>query len=245
MRSRPAPLVAPAGPRRWYFPLAAAAIITLAVAVTVQVERQKPDDEFLAQAPLPAPAPKEEVLLLKEQQQPLKVPAPKAASPRRSFTPDPGPAAPAPQSADALRDLAKSSERQVLAEPAVPVDERVRAQVQARRDEGEAMRMEAELQVKPGSAGIRGPVSSAPVPSPSAAPPVAAAARAAPSPQAKPAPEAMASRLVVNPERWLEQIAELRKEGKHDDADKLLAEFRKSYPDYRISDEMRAKVEKK
>jgi len=55
----------------------------------------------------------------------------------------------------------------------------------------------------------------------------------------------MASRLVVNPERWLEQIAELRKEGKHDDADKLLAEFRKTYPDYRISDEMRAKVEKK
>jgi hypothetical protein len=74
---------------------------------------------------------------------------------------------------------------------------------------------------------------------------VAAAARGAPSPQAKPAPEVMASRLVVNPERWLEQIAELRKEGKHDDADKLLAEFRKTYPDYRISDEMRAKVEKK
>lgn len=36
------------------------------------------------------------------------------------------------------------------------------------------------------------------------------------------------------PERMLERIAELRKEGKHEDADRLLAEFRRRYPDYRI-----------
>jgi hypothetical protein len=50
---------------------------------------------------------------------------------------------------------------------------------------------------------------------------------------------------VESPEAWLERIAGLRKQGKDDEADKALAEFRKRYPDYRLSDEMRAKVERK
>jgi len=36
------------------------------------------------------------------------------------------------------------------------------------------------------------------------------------------------------PEKWLERIAALRKEGKHEEADKALEEFRKRYPDYKI-----------
>jgi hypothetical protein len=261
--SRPAPLVAPAGRRRWYFPVAAAAIITLAVAVTIQVERQRPDDEFFAQAPppvsAPAPAEAKEELPLK-QERALKA-APKPVSPPRGFTPDPQPAASAPQSADALRDLAKSGEKAAAAESNRSSE--APAQPQARSDAvAETRRMESELQVQrdQGSregASVRGRISAAPAPQ--AAPPATAAARPAPAPapraveapapQAKPAPDAalgaIASRLVVNPERWLEQIVELRKEGKHEDADKLLAEFRKTYPDYRISDEMRAKVEKR
>ena len=46
------------------------------------------------------------------------------------------------------------------------------------------------------------------------------------------------------PERALERIAELRKSGKHDEADKALAEFRKRYPEYKLSDQMKAKVER-
>jgi hypothetical protein len=46
-----------------------------------------------------------------------------------------------------------------------------------------------------------------------------------------------------NPERWLERIAELRSRGKHAEADKELAEFRRVYPDYRLTDVMRERVE--
>jgi hypothetical protein len=235
VEARPAPLVAPTGRRRWYFPVAAAAVITLAVAVTVQVERQKPDEEFTMHAPARAPA-------LKEEKAPRPAPAPKpakqpreaAGSSSRGFTPDPS--APAPPSADAMPDsLAKKSAEAAAAksgpaeaEPAARTEDRVRAQVQARRDAAETRRMESELQVKPESSGVRGSISAAPAPKPAAAPPVAASAA-----------------LYVGPERWLEQIVELRREGKHDDADRLLAEFRRSYPDYKLSDEMRSKVEKR
>jgi hypothetical protein len=44
---------------------------------------------------------------------------------------------------------------------------------------------------------------------------------------------------------WLERIAKLREEGKHEEADRALAEFRKRYPDFRISEAMLEKVERK
>src|SRR3954471_24267493 len=91
--SRPAPLVVPAGRRRWYFPLAAAAVITLAVAVTLQMERQRPTDDVVASAPVQqrkeqvpsAPATVEEP---KPAQRPARAP--------RGFPREPPPAAPAP-----------------------------------------------------------------------------------------------------------------------------------------------------
>jgi hypothetical protein len=48
-----------------------------------------------------------------------------------------------------------------------------------------------------------------------------------------------------NPEQELERIAELRRLARHDEADKALAEFRKRYPDYPISNAMLQKVEKR
>jgi hypothetical protein len=47
------------------------------------------------------------------------------------------------------------------------------------------------------------------------------------------------------PEKWLERIAQLRQQGRHDEADKALAEFRMRYPDYRIPEATLEKVEKK
>ena len=46
------------------------------------------------------------------------------------------------------------------------------------------------------------------------------------------------------PERILQRIAELRRQGKQDEADKALAECRRRYPDYRIAEEMLKKVER-
>ena len=44
------------------------------------------------------------------------------------------------------------------------------------------------------------------------------------------------ARLAEAPERWLERIAQMRKDGRNEEADKELAEFRKRYPDYAIPD---------
>jgi hypothetical protein len=45
-----------------------------------------------------------------------------------------------------------------------------------------------------------------------------------------------------SPERMLERIAALRREGRQKEADDLYAEFRKRFPDYRIPDAIREQV---
>ncbi|HEX5766768.1 MAG TPA: hypothetical protein VFX94_00920 [Burkholderiales bacterium] len=171
VEARPAPLVAPAGRRRWYVPLAAAAIIVLAVAVTVHVERQRPDME-VAEAPArhePAPAAQD----------------PKPEPPRESR---------AQRKAEALDDLEK---RQVA--PAAPARADAAASPQLRAEAQGVMREKAA---------------------------------------------ALEARAPASPEQWLQGIADLRRQGRHEEADKALAEFRRAYPDYRISEAMLEKVEK-
>lgn len=158
---RPAPLVPPTGRRRWYFPVAAAAIIMLSVAVTWHMQVERPDPEgYVASAPAPA------------------APAPKAEAMQ-------APAAPAPE-----------REARAMAD----------AQTQAQRSETAGDRRTQE------------------------APPVAGAR----APEAARADRLFSKQMVEPPEKWLERIAALRKEGKHEEADKALEEFRKRYPDYKI-----------
>src|SRR2546428_3771285 len=157
--TRLAPLVPPTGRRRWYFPVAAAAIITLAVAVTVHVERQQPDAEDIAPPPAAAPVP--------------------AAPQLRKEAP--AAPAPPPRAADAVQERGSAD---------VQPESRVRSAAQA-------------------PARLLGQVAKA-----------------------------------DSPEAALERIAELRRQGKQDEADKALAEFRRRYPDYRIAEEMRKKVER-
>ena len=58
-------------------------------------------------------------------------------------------------------------------------------------------------------------------------------------------PEAQALSLADTPERELERIAGLRAQGRQDEADRALAEFRKRYPDFKISEEVRVRVERR
>jgi hypothetical protein len=182
--SRPAPLVVPTGRRRWYFPVAAAAVIVLAVAVVAHVEREKPDEEIPAPS---APAPQAQPSAAEER----KTEAPKAAAKpsRPQFAPDPRvdssppvAAAPAPAAAEARRERDAN-------------DQLMRAR--------------------------RAPASEAAA---SGAPTLAQVAR--------------------SPEQWLQGIVDLRRQGRHEEADRELAAFRKRYPDYRLSGEMKAKVER-
>jgi hypothetical protein len=195
----PAPLVVPTGRRRWYFPVAAAAIITLAVAVTVQVERQKPDEELVVATQEP-------------KKQTFQAPVEQTKPAPKPFVAEPPPAAAPPQSAEAPTELTKSNTE-------------ARARSDTARD------------------------SVAAVPAPAPAPEPARREMESPRPQASASSGArvmgQVQSKVETPEAWLERIATLRKEGKHEEADKALAEFRKRYPDYRLTDEMRAKVEKK
>ncbi len=64
------------------------------------------------------------------------------------------------------------------------------------------------------------------------------------APQAKPAsPAVTTSKLEravdLPPEKWLERIEELRKQGKFEEVRASLADFRKRYPDYRLPDSLR------
>ena len=69
--------------------------------------------------------------------------------------------------------------------------------------------------------------------------------RAAVASRAEPAARAVSGLAKASPEQWLQGIADLRRQGRHEEADKALAEFRRAYPDYRISEAMLEKVEKK
>jgi len=103
--------------------------------------------------------------------------------------------------------------------------------------------------------------SSAPAPAGIAAPPSAAGA-AVSADAVRPAPQAARrakaelareatvqekkmSEALDTPERRLERIADLRAKGLHVEADRALGEFRRAFPDYRISDEWLRRIERR
>ncbi len=90
-----------------------------------------------------------------------------------------------------------------------------------------------------------------------AAPAPSAADRAAPAHAAEPKAAQRAAGATTqqgrpsresgaeSPEQWLARIAELRREGHDAEADRRLAEFRRRFPDYRIPQPVREKVERR
>ncbi|TMH94377.1 MAG: hypothetical protein E6H47_02375 [Betaproteobacteria bacterium] len=203
-KTRLAPLVPPTGRRHWYFPAAAAAIITLAVAVTLHMERQQLDPEFSGLRPEPPEAKKEPLAAAPPQESPAKPSAP------REFArqPDGG---------------SLNSQAAKPAEPLAMPQHSSQAADTIEQGSSAGARRESRARADQSS-------------QPQAVP------REAPSG----APARLLGRIAKaqSPEAALERIAELRRQGKHDEADKALAEFRRRYPDYRIAAQMLKKVER-
>lgn len=171
--------------RRWYIPLAAAAVAVMAVGVALHVQREQPDPETMI-------APSE-----------VKEEARNAPSPADNGAAD---------SAQGARG--------------------------SRLEDGAPARAKPMQEAPPPAAAGPPPIpQTAPVPQPKLGEAQRPAERRA---------EGMLGRTVQEgPDKWLERIAELRRLGRHEEADKALAEFRQRYPGYRIPQETLERIEKK
>lgn len=220
----------PSFTRRWGVPLSLAAVVVLSVTVTLNLQHEQPGVEqpqAVATAPkvLEAPAPAEEPAAKALKGPASQAPAREdgAGARKDAFTPDPPrvAAAPAPQTEPAASQAAPAAPPS-----AAPMQER-------------STRDQAGNAAMAGAAGDMRARESREAP----------AARSAPEARSAPAParaEATAKLAVAEtPEKELERIATLRRDGRHDEADQALKDFRKRYPDFRIPAETLEKIERR
>lgn len=201
--------------QRWHAPLAAAAVLVLAVAVTLHVQVEQP----LPDASVP-PAPRAE----KPAAPPTQPSVPAAKLRQRAlesrgeakvFVPDPPRAAEPPPAPPPVPPLASQSAPQ-RADTAPAAGQSSEVGALARRAEERSAARDAALSESPRAA------ASAPM----------VAKRAAEGP-------------ADTPEKELERIATLRQEGRHEEADKALADFRKRHPGFKIGEQLLQRVERR
>ena len=233
-------LARPSASRRWAAPVSIAAVLVLAFGVTLRMQQEKPGVES---PDMDATRPAQRAI----------VPAaPPAAAEKFEDKAVTEPSLPMKQSA-APREEARAKKR--VAPAAKP--DKVEAD-RALRDEVRSESERKDLKERTAASTLAKEANVA-------TPEVAAAAAPAPQPKlqaaAPPAParlkrEAMASQApagaaaadaqaIDEPTRELEAIAKLRVEGRHEEADKALGEFRRKRPDYRIPDAMWERVKPK
>ena len=236
-------LAKPAASRRWAGPVSIAAVLVLAVGVTLRMQQEQPGiespdmDSVRREAP-PAPtgSPGYDMPSAAEAQ-PAEPPAPKAQLQQRAAAPAKKALAPQPE------PVAVPQAKPEIAKPDQAFRDEARLQSE-RKD----MREEADVKAKLAKeANVTTLAANAPPPP--AAPPAAAAAAA---PAARMKREAFAAQAPLGaaadaqapdePTRELEAIAKLRAEGRHEEADKALAEFRRKRPEHRIPDAMWERV---
>jgi hypothetical protein len=249
-------LVKPSMSRRWAAPVSIAAVLVLAFGVTLRMQQEQPGvespdmDSARREAP-PAPigSPGYDIPSTTETQ-PAEPQAPKAQFQQRAAAP--AKKAVMPQAEPVAVPQAKPE----IAKPDQAFRDEARLQSE-RKDMKEEVDVKAKLakeaNVTTLAAGAPPPAAArAFAPEPPASPAAPAAASPAP-PAARLKREALAAQApagaaaadaqaVDEPTRELEAIARLRVEGRHEEADKALAEFRRKRPDYRIPDAMLERV---
>ncbi|MEP7068701.1 MAG: hypothetical protein ABI789_05645 [Usitatibacter sp.] len=202
----------PSFSRRFAAPVSVAALLVLAFGVTLEMQREEPGVEYGIPAnhePVSKPAP----------------PAPEASQ-----------AAPAPEAAPAVppaRDESRIERKKTLptARDAQPFPD-------AAAPAPQSLQRQEPAPASPAA------VTSAPEPAsaPAAAPPLIAPSGTLAAPRAKAeradalgAPARALSRL-ADPQAELDRIAKMRDEGRDDEADEALDEFKRNYPEFRIPD---------
>jgi len=242
--ARPGALPARRNRQRWFAPLATAAVLVLAVAVTVNMQVERPGIDFPAQrveepaAATSAPDAKEE-LKLKATADLKLAPKPaveadarsrrKEAAPAATSAAPAIPAAPAP----AVREPQPFAANQAPERAASRADDARDSRGPASSVTGEFARQMEGRTSRDAEAAER-------------APQMGALQSLAKRPERGEAQaKVQAAKPAESPERELERIAELRTQGRHDEADKALVEFRKRYPEFRIPDATRERVERR
>ena len=241
---------------RWAGPVSIAAVLVLAFGVSLHMQEEKPGVEMAdnyrappaAQVAVPAAPPAPEAKnepFTPEPEAPVKKKTAQAAKPD-------GVPAPQPKLQAAPADKARMAEEQMaqghIAQERDRATRDESARVEGERKDSKSLAKEANVaNVAQASASTSAAVAAAaPVP-----PPPAARAQAAPEMRLKreamaaTAPAGATADAQAMPDertRDLEAIAKLRAEGRHEEADKALAEFRRKHPDYRIPDAMWERV---
>lgn len=215
---RPAPslsLPARSWTRRWAVPLSLAAVVVLSVTVTMRVQHEQPGIEAPATRPAPAAAPSV-----------AKEPRAEPSLPDRAYAekvPAKAMAEPAFRTRSARETESAPRKEPVPFQPALRERAPAAVAVPASPAPAEAMRQRTDEARSADSAGS------------------VAGARA---PQSR-AMQELAKPVAETPEKELDRIANLRRDGRHEEADKALAEFRRRYPDYKVPAEMLERVEKR
>jgi hypothetical protein len=237
--------------QRWALPLSLAAVVVLSVTVTLRVQHEQPGIEVPETARAPASLAKERALpeaRIERQAEPqAKAESVRAKKEikdgnvaRNESVPFPGAAR---DQVQAPAEVASSvpaapAARTVPTPPAAPAAASADSiaqqnKVEARRELDEGR----ERQTAERGASV----------APAAAAPAPAVAAAKPALQGT-LGESLAKRAdqaALAPEKELERIAQLRRDGKHEEADKALAEFRKRHPDFKIPAPMLERVERR
>ena len=220
--------VAPRTHGRWAVPVSIAAVLVLGIGVSLNMQSEKPGIETSA----PAPA--------SEYSVPQAVEPPTAAAPPEAPKPVQAPAKPKP------------AERKAMAPAPAPLEKRVEA---AADQAAPAPQPEPKVFAESTPAAPPAAMATAPAPEPArraattntlaatAPPPTmpAMTAQRAKEESAQVRRDAAAAPRDAR-EVELERIAKLRVDGRHDEADRALAEFRRRHPDYRIPEATWEKV---